>query len=38
MYVDDIIQGDKKISVHLMITIEKVTSNVQTVPHQFPDF
>jgi hypothetical protein len=24
-------QGDQKVSVHLMITIQKVTSNVQTV-------
>jgi hypothetical protein len=28
------IQGDQKISVHLMITIQKVTSNVQSVPCQ----
>jgi hypothetical protein len=27
-----IIQGDQKASVHLMITIQKVTSNVQSVP------
>jgi hypothetical protein len=27
----------KKVSVHLMITILKVTSNVQTVPYQSPD-
>jgi len=27
-----IIQGDQKVSVHLMITIQKVTSNVQSVP------
>ena len=26
------IQGDQKVSVHLMITIQKVTSNVQSVP------
>ena len=26
------IQGDQKVSVHLMITIQKVTSNVQNVP------
>jgi hypothetical protein len=31
------IQGDQKVSVHLMITIQKVTSNVQSVPRQFPD-
>jgi len=27
----------KKISVHLMITIQKVTRNVQSVPRQSPD-
>ena len=27
-----ILQGDQKVSVHLMITIQKVTSNVQSVP------
>jgi hypothetical protein len=32
-----IIQGDQNISVHLMITIQKVTSNVQSVPRQSPD-
>jgi len=32
-----IIQGDQKVSVHLMITIQKVTSNVQSVPRQSPD-
>jgi hypothetical protein len=26
------IQGDQKVSVHLMITIQKATSNVQSVP------
>jgi hypothetical protein len=31
------IQGDQKASVHLMITIQKVTSNVQNVPRQSPD-
>jgi hypothetical protein len=30
-------QGDQKVSVHLMITIQKVTSNVQSVPRQSPD-
>jgi hypothetical protein len=35
MHVD--IQGDQKVSVHLMITIEKVTSNVQSVHRQSPD-
>jgi hypothetical protein len=28
------IQGDQKVSVHLMITIQKVTSNVQSVPRR----
>jgi len=28
------VQGDQKVSVHLMITIQKVTSNVQSVPRQ----
>jgi hypothetical protein len=27
-----IIQGDQKVSVNLMITIQKVTSNVQCLP------
>jgi hypothetical protein len=31
------IQGDQEVSVHLMITIQKVTSNVQSVPCQSPD-
>jgi hypothetical protein len=31
------IQDDQKVSVHLMITIQKVTSNVQSVPRQSPD-
>jgi hypothetical protein len=31
------IQGDQNISVHVMITIQKVTSNVQSVPRQSPD-
>jgi hypothetical protein len=31
------VQGDQKVSVHLMITIQKVTSNVQTVPRQSSD-
>jgi hypothetical protein len=30
------IQGDQKVSVHLIITIQKVTSNVQSVPRQSP--
>jgi hypothetical protein len=32
------VQGDRKASVHLMITIQKVKSNVQSVPRQSPDF
>jgi hypothetical protein len=31
------IQGDQKVSVQLMITIQKVTGNVQNVPRQSPD-
>jgi hypothetical protein len=31
------IQSDQKVPVHLMITIQKVTSNVQSVPSQSPD-
>ena len=31
------IQGDQKVSVHLMITIHNVTSNVLSVPRQSPD-
>jgi hypothetical protein len=30
-------QGDQKVPVYLMITIQKVTSNVQSVPRQSPD-
>jgi len=32
-----VVQGDQKVSVYLMITIQKVTSNVQSVPRQSPD-
>jgi len=32
-----IIQGDEKVSVHLMITIQKFSNNVQSVPRQSPD-
>jgi hypothetical protein len=32
-----VVQGDRKVSVHLTITIQKVTSNVQSVPRQSPD-
>jgi hypothetical protein len=31
------IQGDQKVSVHLMITIQEVISNVQNAPRQSPD-
>jgi hypothetical protein len=31
------LQDDQKVSVHLMITIQKVTSNVQSVLRQSPD-
>jgi len=31
------IEGDQKVSLHLMITIQKVTSNVQSFPRQSPD-
>jgi hypothetical protein len=31
------VQGDQKVYLHLMITIKKVASNVQTVPRQSPD-
>jgi len=31
------VQGDQKVPVHLLITIEKVTSNVQSVPRQSPN-
>jgi len=31
------LQGDQKVSVHLVITVQKVTSNVQSVLHQSPD-
>jgi hypothetical protein len=36
-HVAGIVQGDQKVCVHLMITIQKVTSNVQSVPRQSPD-
>jgi hypothetical protein len=32
------LQGDQKVSVHLMITIQKVTSNVQSVPRHLQTF
>jgi uncharacterized protein (DUF779 family) len=31
------IQDDQKVSVHLRVTAQKVTSNVQNVPRQSPD-
>jgi hypothetical protein len=31
------IHDDQKVSVNLMITIQNVTSNVQSVPRQSPD-
>jgi hypothetical protein len=30
-------QGDQKVSVHLMITIQKVTSKVRSVSRRSPD-
>jgi len=33
VYYTYILQGDKKVSVHLVITKQKVTSNVQNVTH-----
>jgi hypothetical protein len=33
-----VIQGDQKVSVHLMITTQKVTSNVQSVPASLQTF
>jgi hypothetical protein len=32
IYTHTHMQGDQKVSMHLMITIQKVTSNVQSVP------
>ena len=37
LIIRDIIQGDQKVSVHLMITIREDTSNVQSIPRQSPD-
>jgi hypothetical protein len=34
---NNFIQSDRKVSVHLMITIQKVKSNIQSVPRQCPD-
>jgi hypothetical protein len=36
-YIYIYIQGDQKVFAHLMITIQKVISNVQSVPRQSPD-
>jgi hypothetical protein len=36
-FILQLIQGDQKVSVHLMITIQKVTSNIQSVPRHSPD-
>jgi hypothetical protein len=33
----NVIQGDQKVSLHLMITMHYVSSNVQSVPRQSPD-
>jgi hypothetical protein len=33
----DFIKDDQKVSVHLMITIQKVTTNVQSIPSQSPN-
>jgi hypothetical protein len=37
MVVFGYIQGDQTVTVHQMITIQKITSNVQSVPGQSPD-
>jgi hypothetical protein len=37
MSTNEQIQDYQKVSVHLMITIRKVTSNFQSVPRQSPD-
>jgi hypothetical protein len=31
-----VVQGDQKVSVHLIITTQKVTSNIQSVSRQSP--
>jgi hypothetical protein len=36
-YTEFYIQGDQNVSVKLIITIEKVTSSVQSVSRQSPD-
>jgi hypothetical protein len=35
-YSARLVHGDQNVSVHLMITIQKVTSNVQRVPRRPP--
>jgi hypothetical protein len=37
MWLQIMIQGDQKVSVPLTITMQKVTSNVQSVQRQSPD-
>jgi hypothetical protein len=37
MHFTHIVQGDQKVSVHLTITIQYVTSNAQSVLRQSPD-
>jgi hypothetical protein len=34
---NDNTQGDQKVSVRLMITVQKFTSNVRSVPRESPD-
>jgi hypothetical protein len=38
MRLADVIQSDQKVSVHLMITRQKVTRNVQSVPRHSQTF
>jgi len=38
MYKGSNLQDDQKVSVHLMITIQKVTSNVQSDPASLQTF
>jgi hypothetical protein len=35
--LDSFVQCDHKLAAHLMSTIQKVTSNVHSVPRQSPD-
>jgi hypothetical protein len=32
-----ILQADQNVSVHLKITVQKVTSNIQSAPRQSPE-